>query len=56
VGVRARNGSEVWIMSENAALNACHQELTAENWKYDVEFRLRGKELMGIPVYAPLST
>jgi len=53
VAVRTRN-EEVWILSENAALNACHQELTAEDRKYSVEFRVRGQELIGIPVHAPL--
>jgi len=55
VAVQAKNPNEVWIMSENAALNACHQELTVEAWKYNVEFRVSGKELIGIPVHAPLS-
>jgi len=46
---------EIWIMSENAADNLAFQSLTEEFGKYETVFKVLGKELIGIPVSAPLS-
>lgn len=49
-----KNG-DVWVMSANAAENLAFQDKTTEFGKYDVAFKVSGKELIGIPVKAPLA-
>lgn len=54
LGIKMKNG-EIWVMSANAADNLSFQDKTTEFGKYECVFKVSGKELIGIPVAAPLS-
>jgi len=46
---------EIWVMSANAADNLAFQDKTTAFGKYETVFNVKGTELIGIPVAAPLS-
>jgi len=54
LGIKMKSG-DIWVMSENAADNLSFQDKTTEFGKYESVFKVSGKELIGIPVVAPLS-
>lgn len=47
---------EYFVMSERAAINFAHQEMTNEFGKYTCAAKIKGKDLIGIPLEAPLTS
>jgi leucyl-tRNA synthetase len=53
---KMRNNDEHYIMSERAAKNMAYQELTAEDKNFTPLAKVKGTELIGKRVKAPLTT
>lgn len=50
------DGNEVFICTKWAALNMAYQLFTKEFGKYEVLIEIKGEDLIGLPLKAPLSS
>ena len=47
---------EIFICTRRAALNMAHQGVTTEFGKYDVLLEVKGRDLIGLPLKAPMTS
>ncbi len=54
-GVYKMKSGEYFVCSERSAKNMAYQDLTPVEGKYEAAFKVKGKDLIGVPLKAPLA-